>query len=49
MLENHETHESIMNRIFSGKDMKPSIKKFDVVEVQVFFKYFTWLVTKFDN
>ena len=41
MLKNHETHESIMNRIFSGNEMKPSIKKFDVVEVQVFSKYFT--------
>ena len=41
MLKNHETHESIMNRIFSGNEMKPSIKKFDVVQVQVFSRYFT--------
>ena len=41
MLKNHETHGSIMDRILNGKEMKPSIKKFDVVEVQVFFKYFT--------
>ena len=33
MLENHETHEKIMDRIFSRKDMKPSINKFDVIEV----------------
>jgi hypothetical protein len=41
MLKNHETHESIMNRIFSGNEMKPSIKKFDIVQVQVFSRYFT--------
>ena len=33
MLENHETHESIMDRILSGNDMKPSFEKFDIVEV----------------
>ena len=41
MLKNHESHESIMDRIFSGNEMKPSIKKFDVVEVQVLSRYFT--------
>ena len=45
MLENHETHDRIMDRI--RKDMKPSIKKFDVIEVIA--KYFTWSVTKLDN
>ena len=43
MLENHETHERIMDRIFSRKDMKLSqveyLKKFDVIEVIA--KYFT--------
>ena len=39
MLENHETHESIMDRIFSRNDMKSSIETFNVV--QVFAKYFT--------
>ena len=33
MLENHETHESIMDRILSGNDMKPSIETFVVVQV----------------
>ena len=47
MLENHETHESIMDRIFSRNDMKSSIETFNVV--QVFARYFTWSVTKLDN
>ena len=33
MLENHETHERIEQRILSGNDMKPSIEKFHVVQV----------------
>ena len=33
MLENHETHERIKQRILSGNDMKPNIEKFDVVTV----------------
>ena len=39
MLKNHETHESIMDRIFSRTDMKSSIETFNVV--QVFARYFT--------
>ena len=33
MLENHETHERIKQRILSGNDMKPNIEKFVVVTV----------------
>ena len=52
MLENHETHESIMDRIFSRTDMKSSIETFNVV--QIFARYFNgafgkWKFTRLER
>ena len=33
MVMNHETHESLMERIFGGNDMKSTIEKFVVYKV----------------
>ena len=33
MLENQEKHETILKRIFDGKDMRPNIEKFEVAQL----------------
>ena len=36
MLENQEKHETVMETIFNGDDMRPNIEKFEIAQLIIY-------------